>query len=192
MSRSDRRGIVWPPVRRFALSPSRGLRPHPPPRFARGEGTNRNWSKCRHRFSPLAARGRAWALSFALKRRRPGRGGPRRNWSLRLFCRRHTRASPRPVIVWRRLRGGRSFTPGLRIAGGVRGFGSKRTCPVRLPAVMAAPRASAPMRYGRGFGAMRGGRPHDPASPAPPSLGVLGKHRRSRSVTSLVASGSNL
>ena len=95
--------------------------------------------------------------------------------------RRHTRSSPRPVTGWRQLRGGRCFTPGLRSAGGVRGSCSKRTSPVRPPAVM-APRASALMRYGIPALTWMGGRPLILASPRPPSLvrlGSINAHARS-------------
>jgi hypothetical protein len=106
--------------------------------------------------------------------------------------RRRARHAPRPAIGFHRLRGGRSFTPGWRSAGGVRGSGSTRTVPVRLPAVV-APRASALVRYGHGVRLGCGGRPRVFASPRRLPRGrSLGKHQRSRSIASLVASGSNL
>ena len=96
--------------------------------------------------------------------------------------RRRARHAPRPVIVWRRLRCRRSFTPGCgspaACGGSVRdeppGASSRGYDPAGFCAD--ALRTSAP----RGCG----GRPRQPRFAAPPSL-VVGKHWRSRSVTSL-------
>ena len=88
------------------------MKSHTAPRWQLREGRSHALWGCLGMGAPSTARGRALAVSFQVKRRKAGTRRAASEEETAPVLEAPYATSPRPVTVWRRLRCGRSFTPG--------------------------------------------------------------------------------